>query len=329
MRYRRLGRTGLAVSPIGLGTMGFGPPTFEADAGRLVHAAVELGINLLDTANCYDGPQRGDVVAGHAETMLGQILTPTLRDEFVLVSKVGVPMRPGPQDRGLSSTHILRELENSLRRLKTDFLDVYMIHWPDSHSHVEEVMRAVDCAVTAGKVRYFGISNHQAWQVCEYLWIADRRNWPAVSVGEIPRSMLDRRYENDLPFYERHEIGVLAYQALKGGMLTDRRVHGQSSTDQGDSSKIAGWQLSESTEVQPLLGELSRLAAKLSLSLSELAIAWAASHPAVSAVVLGARSVEQLASGLQATEFQLTTEMYEQIDRLCPPPPRPQPRFAR
>jgi aryl-alcohol dehydrogenase-like predicted oxidoreductase len=329
MQYRRLGRTGLSVSPIGLGTMGFGPPTAKNDAARLVVAAAEMGINLLDTANCYDGPQRGAVVAGLAETMLGEILGPTLRDEFVLVSKVGVPLKPGPQHRGLSSTHILRELDNSLRRLKTDFLDIYMIHWPDAFSHVEEVLRAIDRAVTSGKVRYFGISNHQAWQVCEYLWLADRRSWPAASVSEIPLSLLDRRYENDLPFYERHQIGVLAYQPLRGGVLTDRRIGRPSVAKSNTATKIAGWDSHKPDDEPPKLVDLGNLANSQNLSLSDFAIAWAASQPAISCIVLGARSPEQLADGLRAVEIEIASEVYEQIDRLCPPPAPPQPRFER
>lgn len=329
MRYRRLGRTGLAVSPIALGTMGFGPPTSVADAGQLIRSAMELGVNVLDTANCYDGPQRGEIVSGHAESTLGEILTPNLRDELVLVSKVGVPLRPGPQHRGLSSTHVLRELDNSLRRLKTDYLDVYMIHWPDPYSDTAEVLRAMDRAVASGKVRYFGISNHQAWQVCEYLWIADRHHWPAATVGELPVSLLERRYENDLPFYERHEIGVLAYQPLQGGLLSNRRIGEHPLPEETASSKISGWSPTVTAVQRPLLIELGRMATELSLTLSELAIAWTAAQSAISSVVLGARSAEQLASGLHATQCQVPPEIRDRLDQLCPPPPKPVPRFER
>lgn len=329
MRYRRLGRTGLAVSPIALGTMGFGPPTSVADAGRLIHSAIELGVNVLDTANCYDGLQRGEIVTGHAESVLGKLLAPKLRDEFVLVSKVGVPLRPGPQHRGLSSTHVLRELDNSLRRLKTEYLDVYMIHWPDSFSDTNEVLQAMNQAVTSGKVRYFGISNHQAWQVCEYLWAADQRNWPAATVSELPVSLLDRRYENDLPFYERHEIGVLAYQPLQGGRLSDRRLREHQPADEAAGPKISNWSPQISAAQKPLLLELGRLATELSLTLSEFAIAWTAAQKAISSVVLGARSVDQLASGLKAAEYRIPPELHDRIDQLCPPPPKPVPRFER
>jgi L-glyceraldehyde 3-phosphate reductase len=329
MTYRRLGRTGLAVSPIALGTMGFGPPTALADARELVLSAMELGVNLLDTANCYDGPQRGEFVAGRAESMLGEILDPRLRDEFVLISKVGVPLRPGPQHRGLSATHLLRELDHTLQRLNTDFLDIYMIHWPDPFADTDEVLRAIERAVSSGKIRHFGISNHQAWQVCEYLWAADRRNWPSAAVSEIPLSLLDRRFENDLPFYDRHEVGVLAYQPLKGGMLSTRRLHGQSAESLKGGSQIAGWSTAVADEQKPQLMELQQLAESLGLSLSELAIGWTSSRQAVASVVLGARTRDQLASGMKACTIQIPSEILDRIDELCPSPPKPVPRFER
>jgi aryl-alcohol dehydrogenase-like predicted oxidoreductase len=150
-----------------------------------------------------------------------------------------------------------------------------------------------------------------------------------ASVAEIPYSLLDRRYENDLPFYERHEIGVLAYQPFKGGMLTDRQSSGHTGPEETTSSKIAGWPVENAESVRPLLQELSHLAVEQHLSLSELAIAWVASQPAVSAVVLGSRSAEQLSSGLRAAELKLPTALHEQLDHMCPPPPRPQSRFER
>lgn len=330
MRYRRLGRTGLGVSPICLGTMGFGPPTHPAQADRLVRSALELGINFIDTANCYDGPQRGTTIQGHAEQMLGEILAAGLRDEFVLLSKVGVPLREGPQHRGLSTTHIVRELDASLRRLKTDFLDVYMLHWPDPFAETDEVLRTIDSIMQAGKVRYFGVSNHLAWQVGEFLWKADVRNWPAVGVSEIPLNLLDRRFENDLPFYERNSIGVLAYQPLKGGVLSDRaRLPEPGPAPNPGGEKIAGWNHTLTEQERVTLDELARLGQRMGLTTSELAIAWVIQQTAVTSVVLGARSLEQLASGLRAAQFSIEPDCLGVLDRLCPGPPKPKPRFAR
>jgi aryl-alcohol dehydrogenase-like predicted oxidoreductase len=287
--------------------MGFGPPNTVAQADSLIRAALDLGINFLDTANCYDGPERGSVVKGHAEQMLGDVLSEGLRNEFVLLSKVGVPLREGHQHRGLSTTHLLRELENSLRRLKTEFLDVYMLHWPDPFSDTDEVLRAVDAAVCGGKIRYFGISNHFGWQVCEYLWKADRRGWPMVGVSEIPINLLDRRFDNDLPFYEQHHVGVLAYQALKGGVISDRRLKAANQAE--DSKSITGWNQRPSVTEEEVIARLFGLAEPIGLSLAELAIAWVASQPAVASVVLGARSAEQLQSGLRAAEVQLDSAL--------------------
>jgi aryl-alcohol dehydrogenase-like predicted oxidoreductase len=326
MKYRRLGRTGLAVSPLCLGTMGFGPPMDLADADRLVRSALDLGVNFIDTANCYDGPQRGAVVHGHAESMLGQILGDNLRDEFVLVSKVGVPLRDGPQHRGLSATHLLRELENSLRRLRTDYLDVFMIHWPDAFACPEEVLRAVQVATAAGKVRHFGISNHAAWQVCEYLWIADLRGWAPPCVSELPLSIFDRRYENDLPFYPRHEIAVLAYQPLLGGRLSERRLGDPAGPPTVPAPVVSPQAPPDETET---LQKLAGVATANGMSLSTMAIAWAASAPGVASVILGSRTVERLEAGLRAAQTTLSPEILAAVDAICPGPPRPVPRFAR
>jgi L-glyceraldehyde 3-phosphate reductase len=324
MKYRRLGRTGLAVSPLCLGTMGFGPPMELADADRLVRAALDVGINFIDTANCYDGPHRGAVVQGHAEAMLGEILEGGLRHEIVLISKAGVPLRDGPQNRGLSATHLLRELDNSLRRLKTDYLDVFMIHWPDAFACPEEVLRAIQTAAISGKIRHFGVSNHAAWQVCEYLWSADRRNWPPPCVSELPLNLLDRRYENDLPFYRKHDVAVLAYQPLAGGRLSKRRLH---SVDHELSRAELGTDERSQAAEQTL--RLAALASDHGMTLSTMALAWAASAPNVASVVLGARTVEQLETAAAGVETSLAANLISQVNEIAPGPSAPVPRFER
>ena len=327
--YRRLGRTGLGVSPVALGTMGFGPPTQLEDADRLVRTAIDLGVNLIDTANCYDGIHRTEHVDGHSEQMLGKILPGSLRDSVILLSKIGVPLRPGPQDRGLSATHILRELDASLSRLQTDCLDILLLHWPDSFAHPEEVLRAVQTAVQMGKVRYFGVSNHQGWEVCEYLWIGDRRGWPMVSVNELPLSMLDRRFENDLPFYVRQEVGVLAYQPLCGGLLSDRHWKESDAPEVSGEDSIAGWSNEPDAPQKETLTQLGQLAESQQLSLSQMALGWALAQPAVASVVLGARSTSHLESAVEAAAWSPSSEISAEIDRIAPGPRRPIPRFER
>ena len=180
MQYRTLGNSGLLVSPICLGTMTFGEPVPEPEAIDLVHGALDLGINFIDTANVYEGYQRVlGSAGGVAEEITGKALRDR-RDGVVLATKVGAPVGPGPQDRGLSKTHILQQLERSLRLLQTDYIDLYIIHWPDKHTPLETTLEAMDVAVRQGKVRYFGASNHDAGQLCELLWLADRSGGPRV-----------------------------------------------------------------------------------------------------------------------------------------------------
>src|SRR5439155_11820861 len=167
MQHRPLGSSGLLVSPVCLGTMTFGTPVGETDSIRLVHAAIDLGINFLDTANVYEGYARYlGSPGGVAEEIVGKALRDR-RDKMILATKVGAPVGPGPQDRGLSPVHILRELDRGLRRLQTDCIDLYILHWPDRHVPLETTLSAMDTAVRQGKVRHFGASNHSAWQLCD------------------------------------------------------------------------------------------------------------------------------------------------------------------
>src|SRR5947208_3932955 len=222
MQYRPLGSSGLLVSPVCLGTMTFGTPVSEPDAIRLVHAAIDQGINFLDTANAYEGYARYlGSPGGVAEEIVGKALRDR-RDKMILATKVGAPVGPGPQDRGLSAVHILRELDRSLRRLRTDVIDLHILHWPDREVPLETTLAAMDQAVRAGKVRHFGVSNHYGWQLCELLWLADRRGWPRVIASQIPFSLLRREFQDDLDFCRRHHIGVTPYQALQGGLLTGK-----------------------------------------------------------------------------------------------------------
>ncbi len=328
MKYRRLGRTGLAVSPICLGTMGYGPPTEQADVDHMVRLALDHGINFIDTANCYDGPNRGEIVLGTSESMLGKALE-GLRDDVVLLTKAAVPLRPGPQHRGLSSTHLQREIDNSLRRLRTDYVDIFMIHWPDPFADTEEVLRAIDRIVGSGKARYFGISNHQGWEVCEYLWKADRRGWPMAGVSEVPLSILDRRYENDLPFYEKNQIGVIPYQPLKAGILSGRyrRVGMAGNEDRA----IAGWEPEMNDAVLDQVEALMELAEGYGVTLAQFALAWDLAQPAVSSVIVGARADRDLISALEADRIarELTADTLAAVDRIAPGPVRPAPRFER
>lgn len=325
MQYRRLGRTGLGVSPICLGTMGYGPPTSQQEVDAIVATAIDLGINFIDTANCYDGPNRSEIVLGTSETMLGHALQGR-RDDVVLLTKAAVPMRPGQQHRGLSASHLVREIDASLRRLQTDYVDIFMIHWPDPYANTEEVLRAIDQIIRSGRARYFGISNHLGWQVAEYLWEADKRSWPKVGVSEISLSILDRRFENDLPFYARHEVGVIPFQPLKGGVLSGLYRRDQPPRD---DLPIAGWTPEMTSELFDKIEALDGLAGEVGATLAEYALAWDLAQPAVSSVIVGARSRDQLTSALKAAELKIPREHFAQVDAIAPGPEKPRARFPR
>ncbi|MCA9226958.1 MAG: aldo/keto reductase, partial [Planctomycetales bacterium] len=189
MQLRPLGSSGLQVSPICLGTMTFGSPVAEADAIALTHAALDMGINFVDTANVYEGYARFlGSPGGVAEEIVGKAIHDR-RDRVILATKVGAPVGPGPQDRGLTASHILREVDRSLRRLQTDYIDLYIIHWPDKLTPPEVTLQAIDIAMRQGKIRCFGASNHAAWQLCEFLWLAEKQHGPRVVSSQIPFSM--------------------------------------------------------------------------------------------------------------------------------------------
>src|SRR5579875_1080209 len=214
MEYRTLGGTDLVVSRIGLGTMTFGAQVDEAGAAIMVDRALDHGVNFIDTANVY--------VAGRSEEILGRILRGR-RDRIILASKVGIKMGDGPDESGLSRAAIARGIEDSLRRLRTDYLDLYYLHQPDPATPLEESLEAMDRLVRAGKVRYLGASNYASWQVCRLLWLAEADGWPAVRVVQPLYNLLARGIEPELlPMCRAFGISAVAYNPLAGGLLTGK-----------------------------------------------------------------------------------------------------------
>lgn len=323
MQYKRLGRSGLLVSPICLGTMALGAPLTEREVVDLVHGVLDLGINFIDTANCYEGYQRDDhSPGGMTEEILGRALRGR-RDQVILATKAGAPIGPGPQDRGLSATHILQQVEASLRRLQTDYIDLYIIHWPDPRVPLEETLRAIHTAVAQGKVRYVGASNHLAWQVCELLWIADKRDWPAVVSSQIPYSMLRREYERDLPFYEKHDIAVTPYQPLQGGLLTGKYRRGQAPPGDSRAVEKPDWLWTLDDALFDKIEAIETLAKEIGVSMTHYALAWALQQTAVVSLIVGAKHLEQIEDCLHALEVDIPAEHFAEIDRISPSPPRP------
>jgi aryl-alcohol dehydrogenase-like predicted oxidoreductase len=270
--------------------MTFGTPVEEADAIRLVHAAFDMGINFIDTANIYEGYARYlGSAGGVAEEITGKALLGR-REKMILATKVGAPVGPGPQDRGLSAVHILRQLDCSLRRLQTDYIDLYIIHWPDKYVPLETTLAAMETAVRQGKIRHFGASNHSAWQLCEMLWIAQQQSGPPVVSSQIPLSMLRREFHHDLPFCLKYGIGVTPYQSLQGGLLTGKYRRGQAppSGSRGAEKPDWIWKMDDA-----LFDRLERIESK---------------------------RVEQIREAVSASGLSIPTEHFVAIDEICPPP---------
>ena len=320
MQLRPLGASGLLVSPICLGTMTFGTPVEANDAVRLVHSAIDLGINFIDTANVYEGYTRFlGSAGGVAEEILGKALD-RHRDRVVVATKVGAPLGPGPQDCGLSASHILRELDNSLRRLKTDYIDLYIIHWPDRETPLEITLSAIETAMRQGKTRYFGVSNHAAWQLAEMRGISEKHGWPRVVSSQIPFSLLRREFQNDLSVCEQFGIGVTPYQTLQGGLLTGKYRRGQQAPGDSRATEKPEWMWEMDDTLFDRLEAVEALAGELDVAVSQYTLAWTLTQPAMSSLVVGVKRLEQIQNAVAALEVEIPEEHIARIDKIFPPP---------
>ena len=320
MQLRPLGSSGLLVSPICLGTMTFGSPVAEADAIRLTHAAIDLGINFIDTANVYEGYARYlGSPGGVAEEIVGKALRDR-RDRVILATKVAAPVGPGPQDRGLSAVHILRELDRSLKRLQTDVIDLYIIHWPDKCVPLEVTLRAIDTAVQQGKIRYFGASNHSAWQLCEMLWLADRNVLPRVVSSQIPYSLLRRELHNDLTFCQQHGIGVTPYQSLQGGLLTGKYRRGQPPPADSRAAEKPDWMWQQDDALFDRLEAIAQQSAEAGVPMAQYALCGTLAQPAISSLIVGVKRLEQIQDAVAAANVVIPPDHLPKLDAICPPP---------
>ena len=320
MKLRTLGGSGMLVSPICLGTMTFGSPVEEADSIRLIHAALDLGINFIDTANVYEGYKRFlGSPGGVAEEIVGKALKDR-RDKMILATKVGAPVGPGPHDRGLSPVHILREVDRSLKRLQTDTIDLYIVHWPDKHVPLDTTLTAMDIALRQGKIRSFGTSNHSAAQICELLWIADRQGGPKVISSQIPFSLLRREFQPDLPFCDQHRVGVTPYQSLQSGLLTGKYRRGQAPPADSRAAEKPDWIWKADDALFNKLEGLEALAREIQVPLSQYSLAWTLTQPALTSPIVGVKTVAQIQDAVAAAGVVIPPEHFARIDALCPPP---------
>ncbi len=315
MDYRLLGRTGVSVSPLCLGTMMFGPwgNDDRADAIRVIHRALDAGINFVDTADAYS--------AGVSEEIVGEALQGR-RDDIVLATKFFMPMDDRPNHSGSSRRWIIQEVENSLRRLRTDYIDLYQVHRPSPTTDVEETLGALTDLVRQGKIRYIGSSSYAASQMVEAQWASRERNLARFVTEQPPYSILVRGIEADvLPTARRYGMGTLVYSPLAGGWLTGRWRKDAPSAPTSAARPSARFDMDSPANQRKLdvVEELALLAEQSGMTLIELALAWAINHPAVTSAIIGPRTMEQLESQLPGADVTLSTEILDRIDEIVAP----------
>jgi aryl-alcohol dehydrogenase-like predicted oxidoreductase len=316
MKYRRLGRTGVHVSPLCLGTMMFGEwgNSDHDESIRIIHRALDAGINFVDTADFYS--------AGESETIVGKALADGRRDNVIVATKAHFRMGDDPNQRGNSRRWLVTEVENSLRRLGTDWIDLYQIHRPDTATDIEETLGALTDLVHAGKIRYFGCSTFPAHQIVEAQWVSERRHLNRFVTEQPPYSILARGIERDvLPVTERYGMGVLAWSPLASGWLSGRyRIGAEPPVTHRAGMTPRRYDMS-STENQRKLQaaeDLAVLAEKSGMSLIELAVGFVIEHPAVTSAIIGPRTMEHLESQLGAADLELDSDILDEIDRIVP-----------
>ena len=309
MQYRQLGSTGLRVSTVGLGTNNFGFRMDEESSLRVAKFAVDQGINFFDTANMYG--------RGLSEERIGKALK-GIRQDVIIGTKVGLEMGDGTNDRGASRYHIMQQVEDSLRLLQTDYIDLYQIHRPDPNTPIEETLRALDDLVHQGKVRYIGGSNYNGWQTAEAVLKARALGLNEFVTMQPEYNMLNRGIEAELlPFCDKYNIGILPYFPLASGFLTGKYLQGQEAPE---GTRLAGNERAKENTLTDknfsILSKLSKFAEDRGHPMVELAIAWLLAKPAVSSVIAGATKEEQVTANVKASDWDLTESEMEELDGL-------------
>ena len=313
MNYNYLGNTGIQVSGLCMGTMTFGREADKAASRAIFNQCRDAGINFFDCANVYSH--------GKAETILGELIS-DCRADLVITSKFAGAMGSEPNTGGASRRHMVASLEASLKRLKTDYVDIYFLHRFDENTPLEETLRALDDVVAQGKVRYTGVSNFAAWQIAKALGVSARNGWTAFHCVQPMYNLVKRQAEVEiLPLAESENLAVISYNPLGGGILSGKygteRQAGQGRLSGDDMYRRRyGEQWNYDAAVK-----FTEFARDKGYHPVALAVAWVAHHPAVTAPIIGARSVEQLKDSLQAADIQMSADLYAEICRLTPTPP--------
>lgn len=311
MRYRKLGRSGLEVSVIGLGGTNFGTRCDEQQTATIIGAAIDRGITLIDTANSYS--------AGRSESFVGKALRGK-RDQVVLTSKWGQPTGEGPMTSGGSRHHIMRSVEDSLRRLETDHIDLYQMHVPDPTVPIDETLRALDDLVRQGKVRYLGSSCFEAWQLAEAQWTSKTLGLERFVSTQCHYSLLTRDVEQHLlPMCDAYGVGVIPFFSLESGLLTGKYRADTELPSDARAAKHPQFFFGDlSDENFAKIEALNSFAIERDRTLTELSLAALLPRPAVSSIVVGAMSAEQLDGSIGAATWELTAEELDEIDGIAP-----------
>ena len=315
MKYRRMGRTGLKVSELSLGTMTFGTYTDFDEAERMLDLSFDAGINFIDTADAYGG--------GQSEEMLGKLLG-ARREEAILATKFFNPMGTGINDSGMSRVRIFKAIEASLKRLRTDYIDLYYIHHVDTQTPLEEMLEALNDLVRSGKVRYIACSNYEAWRLMESLWVSDSRGWARFECYQPQYNLLTRDIEEELvPLCRYKGLGLVSWRPLANGILTGK-YRGEDGAIQGTRSADK-WVFNPqffALNADEILDVVLEIANELSCSPAQVATRWILDQMGVTSVIVGARNIEQLRNNLGSCQIQLTLEQSERLESVSRLPMR-------
>ena len=322
MEYVKFGQTGIKVSPLCLGTMNFPYRTPEDEAIDLIHAAIDKGVNFIDTANMYGRPAN-DTNTGHGltEKLLAKALEGK-RDRIILATKVRATMYDDPNGAGLSRRHIMEQVEASLKRLNTDYIDLYQMHAPDPDTPIEETLRTMDDLVSSGKVRYIGTSNFTGWRLIEALWTSDKHNYvPIVSEQPLYNILVQHRVKDVLPVAEKYNIALMPWSPLAGGFLTgkykrnDVYPNGTRLADKKWNEWSEHFFLTEKTfDVVELV---EAMAHEKGCTMTQLSLAWLLHQKTVTSPIIGPRTMAQLEDNLGALEVDFTDDDFARIQAVA------------
>lgn len=308
MRYNQLGNSGLTVSAIGLGTNAFGKRADAQTSTFIIESAIHNGVNFIDTANIYAGTQ--------SETIIGKAIQGK-RSEIVLTTKAGLPTGKSPFHKGSSRHHLMQELEASLARLQTDYVDLYQIHTFDPLTPLEETLRCLEDMITTGKVRYIGCSNYYAWELMKALGISERLGLTKYISQQVSYSLADRTVERELiPLCLDQGIGIIPYFPLAGGILTGKYTVQSEAPADSRAQTDPNFNRFLTERTLKLSQELQQLALEHETTPSHLAIAWLLHQPVVGTVIVGATKVKQLETNLEALDISITNELMEQLNTI-------------